>query len=395
MSVTTTQSSSSPSSSTISSSTSSLYWAVARLGYFGSYFGLSGISPYVSVFLEQRGFRPSEVGYVTASQPLCLLLLLTPISYIADRYHAISSIALFGVAVSTISLALSTWSSSAPWISFWMVLYFVVSTPIEPFLDKHVMVGLLPPSERGKWASARVWGAYGWGIGAPLAAYLIGQFGWETVPVLMVGLGRLCSAIAFSVRNELATVEDQQGTDNDNNKHGENAKKVDGQQAERLSYYDVLLFVAAHRRLLLFLICVCCMGTGYVFIATYLFLFLKELGAPDVLLGLSISLTVVVEVPLFLHAEQLHARFCDRTLFTAAAVGWGIRVVGYSFLTNPWVVLLLEPLHGCSFGLMWLAGVNTVRHTFPKNLATTAFGFLHASAFGVGPLIGNIIGGFL
>jgi MFS family permease len=160
-----------------------------------------------------------------------------------------------------------------------------------------------------------------------------------------------------------------------------------------MKYLEVMLFVATHKRMLLFLICVCFMGMGYVFISTFLFIFLRSLGAPDILLGVSITATVIVEVPLFRSAEKLYAHFSDRQLFLAAMFGWCCRVVGYSLLENPWLVLLLEPFHGLSFGLMWLAGVHLTGAQFPPHLAASAFGFLHTSAFGIGPFFGNIAGG--
>jgi MFS family permease len=74
-------------------------------------------------------------------------------------------------------------------------------------------------------------------------------------------------------------------------------------------------------------------------------------------------------------------------------MAWVVRVTGYSLLQNPWVVLLLEPLHGLTFGLMWLGGVHYVSHTFPKDLAASAMGSINAAAFGLGPAIGTLLGG--
>lgn len=130
-------------------------------------------------------------------------------------------------------------------------------------------------------------------------------------------------------------------------------------------------------------------------IGTFLFMFLKTLNAPEILLGITVTMTVVVEIPLFQMSKKLHEKFTDRQLLSAAMLTWCVRVVGYSLLTNPWYVLILEPLHGFTFGLMWLAGVHFTRAQFPLHLAATAFGFLHASVWGAGPVLGNIGGGVM
>lgn len=42
---------------------------------------------------------------------------------------------------------------------------------------------------------------------------------------------------------------------------------------------------------------------------------------------------------------------------------------------------------------MWIAGIHFVNAAFPPSLSHTANGLLSSAAFGVGPVIGNVIGG--
>ncbi|CUG87157.1 MFS transporter, putative, partial [Bodo saltans] len=369
---------------------------VAKISFFGNYFGLSGIAPYYGLLLQAIGYTPGQVGILAAIQPLCLVVLLPPLAFIADTYRCSKSIVGAGIVASCLFLLFVTSYASSPSSSssangegslatrdggatgsllipaICIILHFVTITPIDPFLDYHTMA-LLPPHQRGEWGASRSYGAYGWGIGAPLAAQLISAVGWYWAAIQYV-IGRVGTVIGFYCTKPYSPT---------------------ATESNSMRYLEVLKFVLSHRRLALFLSCACCMGMGYVLISTFLFMFLKELGAPEILLGLSITMTVVVEIPLFQYAPQLHARFTNRQLFFFAAVSWSVRVTGYSLLQNPWMVLFLEPLHGLAFGLMWLSGVNTIGTVFPPSLAASGFGFLHASAFGVGPMIGNVIGGQL
>jgi MFS family permease len=317
-----------------------------------------------------KGFSASQVGLLLALNPLAMLLVVPPVTYVCDRFHCNKQVVFAGCVVSTLLLVVMLLASDHSVTVASAIALFVVSNPLEPLLDQHTMA-MLPPHEKNAWGSCRVYGAYGWGLGAPLSAQLVQYLG---LPVLAVqyALGRL--AILFCVATGAVHSVPEPTS---------------------IRYLQVLSFVLLHRRMMLFLICVCIMGMGYIFIATFLFLYLQSLGAPDILLGLSITTTVVVEIPLFIHSAWIHAHFSDRQLFVASMIGWAARVTGYSFLTNPWMVLLLEPFHGFTFGCMWLASVHYCQATFPKSLSASSFGFLHAAAFGVGPFVGNIVGGQL
>lgn len=341
----------------------------AKLGFAGGYFGFSAINPYYSILYASKGFSATGVGLLSAANPVSLLVLLPPMAYLSDRHGIAVPITVVAIIISAMAVTTMTISGSMTVVAVAAVVHYLCCTPIYALFDHHTM-SMLPESQKTTWGKIRVFGAYGWGVGAPFASLLIDQFGWAVLAIPYT-LGTLCIAFAMI-----------------------SGKTLEEKQTE-MKYREVWRFLFEHPRLLVFLGCVCFMGAGYVLISTFLFLFLKELGAPDILLGISITTTVIVEIPLFQFSKQLHARFTDRQIFSAAAIGWVVRVVGYSLLPDPWLVLFLEPLHGFTFGCMWLSGVHMLGSQFPKELATSSFGFLHAAAFGVGPIVGNIVGGYL
>ena len=69
---------------------------------------------------------------------------------------------------------------------------------------------------------------------------------------------------------------------------------------------------------------------------------------------------------------------------------WVVRAVFYSRMSTPWTVLLIEPLHGVTFALVWTAATDHVASpaVCPEGLEASAQGLLRASFMGVGPLIG-------
>ncbi|KAH9578287.1 Major facilitator superfamily associated domain [Trypanosoma melophagium] len=353
-----------------SSITDHVSLAAAKLGYFGTYFAFAAIQPYYGVFLTRKGFDANMVGMITALMPVCNLLFISPLAYVADRDRCSARISTLGAIIATFALLIAGLAKDRWFVAFSVVLHFVGTVPLAPLMDQHTM-SMLPEDRRNEWGLLRSYGAYGWGIGAPLMSFLVTYFGWGV------------SGIQFAL-GMMATLHCML-----------NGKPYDEVPPTEMHFLEVFSFVLQHRRLLLFWLAVCCMGMGYVFIGTYLFMFLTEIEAPSILLGLSVTVTVIFEIPLFRHAKWLHDHFTDVELMTIAMIAWVVRVLGYSLLHNPWYVLLLEPLHGFTFGAMWLASIHLVRHHYPPELGASSVGFLTAGMFGIGPVIGNILGGFL
>lgn len=349
----------------------SLFTSVFRgkIGYFVMYTGFSA-SPYYGLLLDDKGFAPSAIGQVVAFMPFCVFALLPPLSYIADRYLCTLIIQVIGAIGSTIMLLLATFFSSRNFIAMFMILHFVFRTPVGPFMDQRTMA-ILPPDRKAEWGSMRSYGAYGWAFGAILSSLFLDWFGWWALGLLY--------AVGVSIS---VCVSSMLGSQN-------NLKRA------TMNYWGVLRYVALHVRLVVFLSALCFMGLGYSLISTFLFIFLKTIGAPTILLGFSVVMSVVVEIPLFQYSKYIHAHATDRQLLCLSMWAWAARVAAYSYLCNPWLVLFIEPLHGLTFGFMWLSGVHFVRQAFPSSLSCSSIGFLSAVSFGVGPLIGNVIGGAL
>ena len=175
--------------------------------------------------------------------------------------------------------------------------------------------------------------------------------------------------------------------------------KGGGRKTRRFHPTDIVRVCRSNSHIPLFLTVFTLIGAGYAVINTFLFVFLQtpDLAASPILLGMSVVVTVSVEIPLFRQSTAIHKAYTDRQLLIGSMVAFILRVLGYSFLPSgkPWLVLLLEPLHGCTFGLTWLCGIHFLTNVFPEDLRNSAVGFLHASYFGLGQLVGAFAGGVI
>lgn len=71
------------------------------------------------------------------------------------------------------------------------------------------------------------------------------------------------------------------------------------------------------------------------------------------------------------------------------------RFMAYSIISNPWLFLLFELLHGPSFGLCWPAMVSYGDKVTPSGTKATMQGFIGAVFEGIGVSSGSFICGWL
>lgn len=341
----------------------------ASIGYFVMTCGASAYYPYVALLLAEKGFEPSAVGGILGASPLGLLILLPPVSYVADRYRCGSQIWALCASLASLGLFLAALSSSLNIVGFGVILVLVATTPNYAFFDEYTLA-LLGPKRRNEWGRARMWGSAGYGVGAFAASWTVDWFGWVAVPVQYT----ICSAIAVGIMLKNPAVREHTET----------------------HFKEVVSFTMSHPRLRLFLFCCCVAGVGFALVTAFLFIYLSnDLDAPKGLFGICIALTVIIELPVFWFAPKLHHHISDRQMFLCSQIAWIVRACGYAAIQTPNQVLPFETLHGITYGFTSLAGTHFVTKVYPESLLNSALGMFHSCFFGIGTFIGNVGGGLL
>jgi PPP family 3-phenylpropionic acid transporter len=123
-------------------------------------------------------------------------------------------------------------------------------------------------------------------------------------------------------------------------------------------------------------------------------LHLRDLGASDGLVGISWALGVASEVALMAGSAWIFRRFTPPSLIAFALFGAATRWALIASVTSIPVLLLLQPLHGLSFALMWLASLSYVKESAPAGALATAQG-LFSAALAAGSVLGMPLWGAL
>jgi len=342
----------------------SLPWAPPL--YFLYYAAAATLLPFLTIYYQDLGLTGTQIGFLASLPPLLSLVSAPVWGIVSDTLKQRKLSLLIAISGATLlALALSAIQAFASLIPAVMLFSFFFS-PIMPLVDTTTMSLLGGQKER--YGRLRLWGAVGWGVAAPVVGWLIERDSatWSFwAYAALMGLGLL---IALRVP-ETGQIE-----------------------VTPLANHRVSL---ASPRWLLFLIIAFLGGMSLSMISNYLFVFLRQLGADEFSLGLTLTVATLSELPILFFSNHLLRRWNERQLTGTALLFFALRALAYSLIGIPGWALLIQLLHGPTFSLMWIAGVSYADRIAPVGLEATAQGLFSGVMLGIGSAVGAFLGGLL
>ncbi|HTN51863.1 MAG TPA: MFS transporter [Anaeromyxobacter sp.] len=155
---------------------------------------------------------------------------------------------------------------------------------------------------------------------------------------------------------------------------------------------DLLRLLGDRRLLVLLAAC----AVHWAALAPYHLLFgvfVRDRGLPADVTGLGMAAGVVAEIAALLVFPRLQARLPLRALFTASFLASALRWGLLSRAGGPAEIVLLQLLHGASFGLFWGSATAALLDLVPAPLRTTGQALFSAIVFGAGNAAGYALAG--
>ncbi len=334
--------------------------------YYFSFFGALGIFlPYFSLWLVAHGLTPSQATRVVSLVPLSSLVVPPLVGLVADARHARGWLLRLG-SVAT-ALAFLGFFVARSHGSVWLVtaLFCAFRAPLTSLIDATTLSHVR--HHGGSYGRIRLWGSLGFLVATVSAGAAIEARGVGVVVPL--GAWSLAVGAAVSFALPASPPSERPG--------------VVGAWLHMLASADTLLFLVA-------------VALAYMATAAYdsaFSLHLQRLGFGGRFIGGAWAAGVVGEIALMAASRGIVARVGAPRLLAlsiaVAAVRWTLLAV----VRAPVLILCLQPLHGITFGLFWIAGVTVARDR--GHAAPTAAQGLFSAALGVGSLVGMNVAGVL
>ncbi len=335
--------------------------------YFAFYGAGASLSPYLALYYQSLHLGGEQIGVLRAL-PSLVVMLVTPLwAGLADATHGhkrILLLALIGTLAGSVGLFLGQ--------TFWalvpiVLLYATFSAPVMSLVDSSMMVML--GGERGRYGRLRLWGAVGWGLMGPIVGALVDRYSLSYAfygYYVLVGV-TLLIALGLPIRTTRL----------------------------QTSYWKGFRELARNRRWLLFLATMFIYTAGRATLETLLFLHLGTIGVSESLMGLSLAVASLSELPVYFYSDELLRRLGPRRLLLVSMAATLIMLLGVGWMRAPWLILVIQLLHGPSFSAMWVASVSLVAGMAPEGLGATAQGIFSSVSMGIGAAAASLLGGML
>ncbi|MBX9776175.1 MAG: MFS transporter [Xanthobacteraceae bacterium] len=338
------------------------------LFYASTFIALGVHLPFLPVWLAAKGLAPQAIGVVLAL-PMVLRLFVIPLATrAADRHDALrmvvmlaTLVALFGFG--TLGFMTSTAAIAAiyPLAATAFMLLFVLS-------DVYALRGLAP--HRRAYGPVRLWGSAAFIVANLAAGYLLDFIAARDLIWLIVGAVALCLVTAWTLPPLGARPA---GTPSET------------PPARLLLRDPSFIAVAAAASLI--------QGSHALYYGFSTIAWQAD-GYGGGTIGVLWALGVLAEIVLFALSVRLPAAFTPTVLILIGAAGALLRWSVMTFNPPGALLVMLQCLHGLSFGATHLGTLGFIARAAPAGLAATAQGYL-AVANGVAIAAGTGLSGLL
>jgi PPP family 3-phenylpropionic acid transporter len=323
------------------------------------------VSPFIVLYFQRLGFNGVQIGILTGIAPLVTFVAAPLWSALADatrRHHLILAIAiLLGIAMLIVYPLVSAFLPIL-FVAIFLNFFFA---PVSAFADSATMHMLA--DKRELYGRVRVGGSIGFGLAATVAGTVVENFGLKYAFWGCAGLFFLNFFI--SQKLEYGQIEDREPI----------SKKV-----------RTLL---ANPRWVLFLVVAFAGGLSLAALNNYYFPYMSEMGYSESIMGRTLTIGSISEIPVMFFSNRLVKRFGSYKLLILAMIVTIVRLFLYAASDLLVVIVIAQLLNGFTFPIIWVAGVSYADENAPQGLRTTAQGLFGAMVFGIGMAVGGLVGG--
>jgi PPP family 3-phenylpropionic acid transporter len=118
-------------------------------------------------------------------------------------------------------------------------------------------------------------------------------------------------------------------------------------------------------------------------------------GGGPFLVGVGTALGGIVEVPVMRWSTRLQRTIGIRRTYVLGCLVYATGFLLWGIISNPTIVSILTVFEGFGFSLLFTSGVVIVGKMVPRTLYATGQSIASTVAFGIAPIVGGVLGGYV
>jgi PPP family 3-phenylpropionic acid transporter len=340
----------------------------AATAYVILFAAVGAYAPFLQQYYQSLGIALPAIGLLAAFTSAMVVVSAPVWGAIHDHIPTSRLLIPFAAAIATLGAFGLATAGATPLIVVAAAVWAIGMAGVSPMMDVRVlsMVG----ANRARYGWIRACGSASFIVFAPIVGLLVDRNGmgamfWIMVPALaLAGI----SAIALPPRHDSVRAP--------------SLRKAPGT-------------VLRDRPIAFLLLGSLVAWTAVSSQNSFFTIYLRELGAPDSVVGWTWAIAAMLEIPVMFLFPWLAKRFGVERLIVAGAAITFTRQVANVVFTTPALLLAFSLVQGAGYALILIGGVTFVSLRAPKGTAATAQGLLSGVTGSLAAILGSGVGGQL
>ncbi|HZL33337.1 MAG TPA: MFS transporter [Verrucomicrobiae bacterium] len=341
----------------------------------------AAIGPFSAVILRSHGLDPATIGLLSAAAALAATVAVPAWGHLADVLVGRAYAFRIGVAVAS-AAAFALLLPIPPLLLAPILASFTAFPAMFLALGDALAVGGLPSPER-QYGALRALASLSFAIGVIVAGFIYDQAGYAAVPIVCLAWSGLIFVLIGRVPDPtrdpaVRAIAARHGGDAAAGRFGSISRAF----AVQPRLWAVLaVLTVAH--------------TGVLGAMVFVAIRIVELGGQPSDVALTFGIASFAEIPGLVLAGWLGRRIGLRWLFVVACLASGLCVASWGMLPTPIAINATRLITGLCFGALSAGRVVVIARLLPPELQATGQTLAQAATFGLGNVLGGIIGGVL
>lgn len=346
---------------------------LTQLKYFNffMYGSWSMLNPYLPLYFQNAGFQSMQIGILMSVGPLISLIANPFWGYWSDRTQNPRLILIIMLICNIATSQMYFQSNQFAIVFSLMLLFYFFQTALNPISNSLTLYAI--ENTPYQFGTFRLWGSLGFAVMALVSSPVIAYFGIQNLGFLYASFVVLTLFLSFGLPNQ-----------------AKQTKKASFPREDFVKLMTSGLFVCF---LLLSVVINIPNRMNSIFISVYI----SGMGGNEVLVGWSWFIAAVLEVPLFLILDK-YLKLTERAMFglmTAVCALYAMRWVLMGLAASPYQVVLIQLLHGFTFGITFYTGTQICNFLVPKSVRNTGQAIYGLCWMGLSGIVSGLLGGWV
>jgi PPP family 3-phenylpropionic acid transporter len=332
---------------------------------------IAAFFPFLALFLSERGLSPGQIGVVIATMALGRIAAGPVWGHVADTSigrRTTLQIGALGAAAAAMALFLA--DGYAAIVVLGMV-FAVFSTTTGPNLDA-IALEHLGEERMSDYGRIRGWESLSYAVSCLLIGFTLERTSPAWTMPIYAASSLLVLAWSFTLHHD--------------------------RPAHQLPHGRLGAVGAAFRaapRFWEFLLALLLVWTGFNAAWNFIALKIQQGGGGPLLIGVGAALGGLIEVPVMRWSSRLGRGWGLRPVFVLGCCVYALGFLLWGLIDDPTIVSLLTVFEGVAFGLLFTTGVVVIGKMLPSSLYSTGQSMWVTASFGIAPILGAGIGGWV